>query len=198
MKKAINSLIALLFTTILATNIQSANAASLPPGDNATLHADSISYEAIPVLPAAKDQKLLWKYTTKQPSSTWNKTDFDDSSWSSGKAGFGNTSSYKTTTWDTSDIWLRQEFTLDGHTAAIKDSLVLLAYHDEECEIYINGILASKCSGYVTKYTAYSVTKAARESIVPGEKNVISVHCHNGGGAGFIDSDTAKYRVHGS
>lgn len=193
MKKAINSLIALLFTTILATNIQSANAAPLPPGDNATIYADSISYEAIPVLPAAKDQKLQWKYTTTQPSSTWTKKDFDDSSWSKGNAGFGNTSSYKSTTWETSDIWLRQEFTLEGHPAAVCDSLVLLAFHDEDCEIYINGILASKCSGYVTKYTTYSIAKAARESIVPGEKNVISIHCYNGGGAGFIDAGLYKY-----
>lgn len=193
MKKALNTFIALLLTTVLTTTVRTANAADNLPGNDATIYADSISYEAIAVLPAARDTKMEWKYTTTQPSSTWKSKDFDDTSWSKGKAGFGNTSNYKSTTWESGDIWLRQEFTLEGHTAAIADSLMLLAYHDEECEIYINGILAADCNGYVTKYTAYSIAKAARESIVPGQKNVIAIHCYNGGGVGFIDAGLYRY-----
>ena len=90
MKKALNTFIALLLTTVLTTTVRTANAAANRPGNDATIYADSISYEAIAVLPAARDTKMEWKYTTTQPSSTWKSKDFDDTSWSKGKAGYGD------------------------------------------------------------------------------------------------------------
>ena len=53
------------------------------------------------------------------------------------------------TEWKTGDIWLRRDV-----RAARDDSErpALLVHHDEDAEIYINGVLAAKAGGYTTDY----------------------------------------------
>ncbi len=63
----------------------------------------------------------------------------------------------------------------------------LLAYHDEGIEVYVDGVLAAKESGYVTTYQPVEIRAAARERLKPGAKVVFAVHCHQTGGGQGVD-----------
>jgi hypothetical protein len=88
------------------------------------------------------------------------------------------------TNWTTPDIWLRRSFDLPAGFAATNPQLFL--HHDEDAEIYINGVLALKVTGYSTDYEFVSMTPEARAALKPGH-NTLSVHCHQTTGGQYID-----------
>jgi hypothetical protein len=62
------------------------------------------------------------------------------------------------TNWDTADIWLRREIVVP---AAVHPSRAqLLVYHDEDAEIYLDGVLAASETGYVTSYQPVEIPAA--------------------------------------
>ena len=183
MKKHLFLCIAMLFVAVCANNLPASG-------------QDEITrFTTVPIIPTVKDGQAVWKYTTTAPYSSWKTKNFDDSSWSSGNGSFSSSPTYNTTAWRTSDIWLRKEFTLEGYSAQVVDSLILSVCHDEDCQIYINNILAAECGGYVTEYKNVAISDAARKSIAVGEKNVIAVHCYNGGGAQMVDVGLYRHAV---
>jgi hypothetical protein len=139
------------------------------------------------IVPTSQQRGLAWRYTTQQPSAAdWFKPGFDDSGWRTGEAGFGTRGTpgaVVRTTWNTSDIWLRREFTLP---AGRLDNLQLLLHHDENAEVYINGVLAARVSGFTGDYDLFSLTREGRAALRPG-RNTIAVHCHQTGGGQYID-----------
>ena len=68
-----------------------------------------------------------------------------------------------------------------------------MLYHDENAEIYINGVLALNVTGYTSSYEAFPITKAALDSLKPG-KNVLAVHVHQTQGGQFIDMGLATVK----
>ena len=62
----------------------------------------------------------------------------------------------------------------------------LLAHHDREVEIYLNGVFAAKLTGYTLEYQEFEIRPEARATLKPG-KNVLAVHCHREGKGGYID-----------
>jgi hypothetical protein len=139
-----------------------------------------------PVLPAADREAALWRYTLEKPAEGWSKADFDDSSWKTGKSGFGTHGTPGAvigTTWDTADIWLRRDFELPERKYG---DLQFWIHHDEDADVYINGVPALRTAGYVSAYDALPMTPAARTALKPG-KNSIAVHCHQTTGGQYID-----------
>jgi len=53
-------------------------------------------------------------------------------------------------------------------------------------EVYVNGVLALKNSGWVSSYDAFPLTLSGRAALKPG-KNLIAVHCHQNSGGQYID-----------
>src|SRR6266851_1207639 len=70
----------------------------------------------IEIVPTARTAPQTWLYTIDRPAADWFKPEFDASSWKEGKSGFGTEGtpgSLIGTTWNTGDIWLRREATID-------------------------------------------------------------------------------------
>ena len=145
------------------------------------------------VVPTSRQKPARWSFTTNNPGEDWFKTDFDAGHWGRGPGGFGRgaPNSKPHTLWNTADIWLRREFDLPS---ADKANLSFFCYHDEDCEIYINGILAGKAGGYTDNYVMMEMTERGRGALKNG-KNLLAVHCHQTEGAQFIDLGIASVTI---
>ena len=59
-------------------------------------------------------------------------------------------------------------------------------HHDEDAEIYLNGVLASRLLGFGPDYDDLPISEEASATLRPG-KNLLAVHCHQIGGGEYID-----------
>lgn len=144
------------------------------------------------VVPTSQTTGQTWKYRTSSPNSNWTSPSYSDFFWNNGTGGFGgnnppNTSGLIRTSWTTSDIWLRRTFNPGPLTAEQIQNLYFTVYHDEDVEIYVNGVLAASATGYVTSYGLLPLTAAGRAAIIPDAANLLAVHCHQTGGGQYID-----------
>src|SRR5262249_46527917 len=101
--------------------------------------------------------------------------------------GFGTSDTPGTnvrTEWKSADIWIRRTFEL---SELPKGDVLLRLHHDENAEIYINGVLAAKVTGFVTRYKLAAISSAARASLKTG-RNTLAIHCHQTGGGQYIDA----------
>jgi hypothetical protein len=143
--------------------------------------------------PTAQADAVTWRYTTQKPDAAWFKPEFDAASWTEGRAGFGTEGTPGAvigTEWKTPDIWLRREFT--SQSGDFHD-LALLMNHDEDAEVYINGVIASKVKGHIPSYEEFSLSPEATKALKPG-KNILAVHCHQTTGGQYIDVGLIDYQ----
>jgi len=59
-------------------------------------------------------------------------------------------------------------------------------HHDEDAEVYINGVLALRVPGFVTGYESWPLTATSKAALTAG-KNLIAIHCHQTTGGQYID-----------
>jgi hypothetical protein len=140
----------------------------------------------VTVVPGADQAPATWRFVTVQPPEGWNTARFDDTTWQSGRSGFGTKGTPGATvgtTWNTGDIWLRREVSL---TSNGWHDLQFWLHHDEDAEIYVNGVLGLKTSGYTSAYDTFPLLPAGKAAIQPG-KNLIAIHCHQTAGGQYID-----------
>lgn len=126
-----------------------------------------------------------WRFTTTRPADGWEQPRFDDRGWSAGPAGFGNAAPPEgrgRTAWGTPGIWLRREFTLGELPVAPACRVA----HDEDVEVYINGVLAVSEAGFTTAYDDIELLPEARGALKVGG-NTIAVHCRQRTGGQFVD-----------
>ena len=138
------------------------------------------------LVPTSEDAGLSWSYITQKPADNWAAPDFDASAWKTGPAPFGQGAGSPNTPWtDTpGDIWLRRTITLP---AAVPAKLVVRVIHDEDVEVYLNGVLAASAPGFTGSYVELPMSDAARAALKPGAANIIAVHCHQTAGGQVID-----------
>src|SRR5712692_2798814 len=119
------------------------------------------------IVPTSQEKGLDWRYTLEKPADGWFKSSFDDSGWKTGPGGFGTKGTpgaVVRTEWKTADIWLRREFDWpDGKFG----ELCLNMHHDEDAEVYLNGILAAKVSGYISDYELTPLSAETRAALKP-------------------------------
>jgi hypothetical protein len=139
------------------------------------------------VVPTSQTTPAIWRYTTKKPADDWTNPGFDASGWSEGPGTFGTKGTpgaVVRTIWNTDDIWLRREITLpDGNYP----NLQFYVDHDEDVEIYVNGVLAATESGFNGSYDTLGIRASARTLLQPGAKVTLAVHCHQTTGGQNID-----------
>jgi hypothetical protein len=82
------------------------------------------------------------------------------------------------------DICLRRAFFLDGQPSK---PLKLIIHHDEDAQVYLNGVFAAKLTGYAVGYLVIDITPEAQAAVRQGQ-NLISIHCHQSTGGQFIDA----------
>ena len=138
------------------------------------------------IVPAADREAATWKYTTSAPIGDWTAETFDDSSWKHGRSGFGTRGTPGAvvgTVWRTDDIWLRRAVNV---AAGDLDHASAWLHHDEDTEVYINGALAVKTSGFILDYEIFPLTAEGHAALKPG-RNLIAIHCHQTTGGQYVD-----------
>jgi hypothetical protein len=147
------------------------------------------------VVPTARDGAFAWRISTDKPEGDWTAPDYDASAWREAPGGFGSPKTPRTagalrTEWTVADIWIRREFTLpEGPFADLQLSL----YHDEDAEVFINGLPAARAAGFTTDYEPIAIAPAARAALKPG-RNVLAIHCHQTRGGQYIDAGLVEVR----
>jgi hypothetical protein len=140
------------------------------------------------LVPTAEHVGAVWRYSLVKPADDWARPGFDDRGWNQGPAGFGTSGTPGAvvgTTWNTSDIWLRRAITLPATTDPSRTQLRV--FHDEDVEVYVDGVLAARQPGYVTTYEHVDIQPAAGRLLRPGATVVLGVHCHQTGGGQGVD-----------
>ena len=62
-----------------------------------------------------------------------------------------------------------------------------LVFHDEDVEIYVNGVRAAQEDGFITDYQPLEISAAALALLKPGAKITLAVHCHQTTGGQGVD-----------
>ena len=128
-----------------------------------------------------------WRYVFQEPDKQWRKPSFDDSKWAYGQGGFGTRGTPGAvvgTRWNTEQIWIRRTFELPKDVELVAPSL--LVHHDEDVEVYLNGVIATRARGHISNYSLLPISAKAAATLKPGT-NTLAVHCRQTGGGQFID-----------
>ena len=140
------------------------------------------------VVPAGNQAPASWRYTTSSPAEGWEKPGFDASSWQEGLSGFGSPGTpgiVIKTVWKSDDIWLVRDITIPADAPA---DLALLVHHDDDVEVYLDGIRALAEPGWTTAYTLFPVdNQAARARLKPGATVHVAAHNHQYAGGQCFD-----------
>jgi len=138
-----------------------------------------------PLAKMSEGEEWAARYVNETPPVSWNTINFDDSGWKQGKASFGIRENHDiTTTWDSENIWVRREFTLNNNLQGKK---VFLEYsHDDDIEIYINGIKVVSVNDRCQDNVLLELPEEVMKSLQMG-KNIIAAYCRNKGGEAYLD-----------
>jgi hypothetical protein len=151
------------------------------------------------VLPTSEQTPQTWRYTTSTPASNWYAVSFNDMSWNEGPGGFGTAGTPGAvigTTWNSSNIWLRRTFNTGTLTPEDLDKLVWRLHHDEDVEVYLNGVLVLSAGGYTSSYVNLAADETAKAALIQTGTNVIAVHCRQTGGGQYIDVGLVLETIH--
>jgi mono/diheme cytochrome c family protein len=165
-------------------------------GDSAAarelVHMDRLIYKSDrrrTVLPTSREAAQIWRSTTAEPPSGWQRPDFDAFSWTESPGLFGYLQPPKKkegeegndnrredrrkirSKWDSERVWLRREFVLDG--APLESMQVSVEYRGS-FEIWINGVPAAASGEETSGAQDIEVSDEAMRSLHPGP-NVIAV-----------------------
>jgi hypothetical protein len=67
-------------------------------------------------------------------------------------------------------------------------------HHDEDADVYLNGVLAATVAGFTTAYEETPIRPEARAALKPG-KNLIAIHCTQTTGGQYIDAGIVEIKT---
>lgn len=124
-----------------------------------------------------------WRYTTERPAEGWYRPSFADGSWKTARGAFSD-DGRAPNRWNSTDLWTRRRFTL---TTTRFDDLNLFLSHDDNVEVYLNGVLAYKAEGWNNAPAVLPILPAARAALKTGD-NVLAIHVANTAGGAYLDA----------
>ncbi|MEO7216087.1 DUF4965 domain-containing protein [Mucilaginibacter sp.] len=136
------------------------------------------------VLPAADESSYTCKYSFTAPAAGWEKQNYADQDWKSGKAPFSDNENTTGTRWTSREVWVRRAFTLNELP---KSPLLLRLFHDDDVEVYLNGKQIYASGGANGDLQMFELSPAAASALKTGE-NVLALHCTNTGGLASLDA----------
>ncbi len=142
------------------------------------------------IIPFALVEPTNWKYTFDKPTDNWKAKAFNDQNWKTGKSGFGNgtpPNSKTNTSWTGDEIWLRKIFKINRLKKSTIKKLYLKVYHDEDIEIYINGILAASAKGHSSNYITMQLSPESLKALNSNGENTMAVYCRQTLGGQMVD-----------
>lgn len=152
---------------------------------------DPVPLETRVLADTAERAPVRWRYSLQPPADDWFRPEFNDASWTNAPGGFGTSGTpgaVVRTEWRARDIWLRREF--DVPASAITratHSIALRVHHDEDTEVYLNGVEAARLPRWTGGYIEVPISAAAARTLRAGQ-NVLAIHCRQNTGGQYIDA----------
>ncbi len=141
-----------------------------------------------------RERPSEYRFVTEEPTDNWSSPDFDDSRWqpikgnigTKGKGGFR----VGEPEWTTPQIWARRIVKLDALPSGEVHARVI---HDQDMEVYINGVHAVSLKGNISDYRELKISDAARAALRAGD-NVIAIHAIASGELRILDVGLIELR----
>lgn len=139
-----------------------------------------------PIVPDSRVQPQEWTYRLDNATGGWNDVGFNPTeAWAKGPGGFGEMGtpgSFVRTEWKTKQLFVRKEFTLDQ----LPKGLALSLHHDEDVEVFLNGVSVYKAPRYLRDYARIELPPEALKPLKVGT-NVIAAHVKQTSGGQYLD-----------
>ena len=154
-----------------------------------------------PILKTAAQGGEIWKYTTgdedfTDPGTGWNtQSNYNETGWEEGRSGFGGNGIASNTPWTNQNIFMRKMVAMPALPEADRDGLVFSIFHDEDFELYINGVQAISANGYITEYRNFEISEEAKAAINWGGDNLFAIHVKQTGGGQYVDMGVSSDKV---
>ncbi len=142
-----------------------------------------------------RDADIDWRYTLDAPADNWATPDFTDGAWQTAHPPFGSEvpDGKPKTPWHTDDIWMRRDFDVKELPRALR----LIVHHDEDVEVYLNGVRIWSEPAHITAYKEIELDQKALAALKVG-RNVLAAHCHQTAGGQFLDVGLSAYNPSGA
>ena len=140
------------------------------------------------LVPTAERAVHPWRWTAEAPAGDWTAVAYDDDAWNEDPAGFGAgyvAGSIVRTPWTTPHLWLRTSFEVNVDPAAV-ERLRLRVHHDEDVDIYLNGVHIVTLPYATRAYVDVDRDEALRAALRPGT-NVLAARATHAWGGQYID-----------
>lgn len=136
----------------------------------------------------AEYERPEWSYTFEEPAGGWERPGFQATGWKRGVAGFGTRDTpgaLVRTVWNGADLWVRRTFEVGEVPVG---QVALRIHHDEDVEVFLNGVELARLEGYTTEYTDLRLDPATVRRALRTGSNVLAIHCHQTRGGQYLDA----------
>jgi len=138
------------------------------------------------VLASAEEKSENVKYTETKPSGDWTNISYADADWKTGAAPFGDNMTFAKTRWVSPDLWTRRVFPAQKNAPG---ELFLKINHDDNVEVYLNGVNIYSRKTWTGKY----IYMAVSDSLLKQEgNNVLAIHIANTAGGQWLDAGLVR------
>ncbi|TRZ42049.1 glutaminase family protein [Robertkochia solimangrovi] len=147
------------------------------------------------LVPTAETEPYKVKITEKNPGKGWETTGFKDDTWRMATPPFGDMDNAGTK-WTSDDLWYRREFDL---RSSGDGEMFLRLRHDDNVEVFINGVAVYSCECWNGNYDYYSISDEVKK-VLRKKNNLLAIHVRNTAGgqaldAGIVEKSEPEFQI---